>query len=98
MIFILKNFDFSPSVMIGLPYGWRTAKIHNIRIEIPNTLRLQRNNEIISMYKSYLKEISQENMLMSDSSMIRILNVCSAERRKSIQGIDSYIADAAEVW
>jgi hypothetical protein len=49
------------------------------------------------MYKQYLKEKNMEHLLLSDSSLIRILNVCSAERRKSIQGIDTYSAEASYV-
>lgn len=83
--------------MIGLPYGWRTTKIHGLKIEIPNSLRLMRNNEIIRLYKNRLTELDRLDMLLSDSSMIRILNVCSAERRKSLQGIDSYLAEGSQV-
>jgi hypothetical protein len=49
------------------------------------------------MYKQYLKEKNMEHLLLSDSSLIRILNVCSAERRKSIQGIDTYTAESSYV-
>lgn len=83
--------------MIGLPYGWRNAKLKGIKIEIPNTLRLMRNNEIIRLYKNRLREINRYDLLLSDSSMIRMLNTCSAERRKSLQGIDSYLAEGSEV-
>lgn len=83
--------------MISLPYGWRKTKVQDLKIEIPNTLRLQRNNEIIKMYKAYLRERDAESLLMSDSTMIRILRTCTAERRKSIQGIDIYIAEAGDV-
>lgn len=83
--------------MIGLPYGTRTINLHGMKIEIANTLRIQRNNEIIRLYKAYLAEIGRSDLLLSDSSMHRILNVCSAERRKSLQGVDSYLAEGSEV-
>lgn len=83
--------------MIGLPYGWRNTKLHGERYEIPNTLRLMRNSEILRMYKAKLREMDRMDLLLSDSSMIRILNACSAERRKSLQGIDSFLAEGSEV-
>jgi hypothetical protein len=83
--------------MISLPYGWRNTKLHGIKVEIPNTLRLQRNNMIIKMYEQYLEEKNAKHLLLSKSSMIRILKTCTAERRKSIQGIDSHIANGSDV-
>lgn len=42
--------------MTGLPWGVRTVSVPGKgRQEIPNTLRLQADSEIISMYKHFLK-------------------------------------------
>uniref|UniRef100_A0A914CGH7 Uncharacterized protein n=1 Tax=Acrobeloides nanus TaxID=290746 RepID=A0A914CGH7_9BILA len=53
--------------------------------------------EIIQSYKTYLRDTNQERLLLSDSTMYRILKVCS-ERRKSLQGIDSYLAEGSDAY
>ena len=67
------------------------------RMTIANTLRLQTNSEIVAMYKKYMDGTGQDNLKFSDSTITRILQACPAEKRKSIQGLDYFIADGLEV-
>lgn len=99
--------------MIGLPYGERNVKLSDGSMTtVPNTLRLFRNEvsiivlylllqrslqDIIKMFTRYMKEIDKEDQLLSRSSMIRILDVCAANRRHALTCVDYFIADGTNV-
>ncbi len=84
---------------VGLPFGRRRAKFDDGKtfIEFQNTVRKQRNAEIIRMYDKYLEDNMLHNMKMSPSTYWRILDTCLASRRKSLHCVDYFIVDAAEV-
>jgi hypothetical protein len=85
-------------VLVDLPYGTRKTKTsQGETIELPSTIRLHRNSEILRLYETYLKEIGKEYLMLSRSTMLRILEACSAYRQKSMQCVDYYIADGFEV-
>ncbi|CAD5211027.1 unnamed protein product [Bursaphelenchus xylophilus] len=84
-----------PSVMIGLPFGERKGKTSTgAEILIPNTIRLFRHEQIYRNYIDYLSELGICSGAISRSTALKILNVCSANRRKSLTCIDEFIADA----
>ncbi len=84
--------------MVGLPYGKRTAKTDTgKKVEIANTLRLQRHSEIVFMYGKYLEETRQTDMSMSASTYRRILDKCSATRRKTLNCVDYFVGEGIDV-
>jgi hypothetical protein len=50
--------------------------------------------QIVKQYESYCNESGFK--LMSRSTLCRILNVCSASVRKSLQGLDYFSAEGAK--
>uniref|UniRef100_A0A914CU56 HEPN domain-containing protein n=1 Tax=Acrobeloides nanus TaxID=290746 RepID=A0A914CU56_9BILA len=50
------------------------------------------------MYKDYLSQTGQLNLLFSDATLYRILKVCSARRRHALTAIDAFVADALEAF
>ena len=84
--------------MIGLPYGSRKVTSNGVEMEIQNTLRAMGNTDIIRLYTKRLRELEQMHLLLSESSMHRMLKACSAERRKSLHGVNSYLAEGSEVY
>lgn len=104
---------FSPDITIGLPYGERRVKTSDGTVStISNTLRLYRNEvrfllsilwmmrliqDIIRMFERYMKETGHEDELLSRSSMIRILDTCSATRRHALTCVDYFVAAGTNV-
>ena len=85
------SFILSPTIVIDLPFGTTTVKTHDGQIEvIPNVARIMVNERIVDHYTSYLKEIEQEDMTLSRSSLLRILHYCIAKTRRSLHGLDYY--------
>uniref|UniRef100_A0A914XLB9 Uncharacterized protein n=1 Tax=Plectus sambesii TaxID=2011161 RepID=A0A914XLB9_9BILA len=90
---------YSDAVMIGLPYGSISAKISSgKRTEIASTLRLHRNEHITQMYERYLDGVYGvgHEKGISRSTMWKILDVCSAHRKKAITGLDEFIANGRD--
>lgn len=86
--------------MIGLPYGTITAKTSaGEKFEIASTLRRHRNEHIVQMYYKYLEDAygNVGGFDIGRSSMLRILDACSAHRRKAIVGLDEFIANGRDV-
>ncbi|EFP11361.1 hypothetical protein CRE_13812 [Caenorhabditis remanei] len=91
------DFITSPTVMIGLPYGVKKVKMANgTKQEIPNTIRQQSSTEIYEMYKSLLKNTNQTELMLSRSSVFRILDVCVATDRKATTCVDYFTANGME--
>ncbi|KAF1754714.1 hypothetical protein GCK72_021278 [Caenorhabditis remanei] len=92
------DFITSPTVMIGLPYGVKKVKMTNgTKQEIPNTIRQQSSTEIYEMYKSLLKNTNQTELMLSRSSVFRILDVCVATDRRATTCVDYFTANGMEV-
>jgi hypothetical protein len=52
--------------------------------------------QVVQQYQSYCQHTGFDPM--SRSSLWRILNVCSASIRKSLQGLDYFTADGAKAF
>lgn len=88
---------YSPAVITGLPFGRKSIKVGSEKIDIPNVLRLLKNSEIIRVYKKKLENEQKIGMLMSDSTMARILDRCTASRTQSMTCVDYFLAAGNEV-
>uniref|UniRef100_A0A914XRL7 Uncharacterized protein n=1 Tax=Plectus sambesii TaxID=2011161 RepID=A0A914XRL7_9BILA len=89
------------AVMIGLPYGSISAKTSSgDKFEIDSTLRLHRNEHITQMYERYLDGVygKGHEKGISRSAMWKILDTCSAHRKKAITGLDEFVANGRDAF
>lgn len=90
-------FITSSYVMQDLPFGEKTLKLSsNTEIRIPNVVRTMIPEQIVQQYQSYCHET--DFVPMSRSTLCRILKVCSASVRKSLQGLDYVSAEGAKAF
>lgn len=91
------SFITSSHVIQDLPFGLRFLNLSNGQtLEIPNVIRLMIPQRIMDQYSQYCKETNVK--VLSRSTMQRILTVCSATVRKSLQGLDYLSADGAKAF
>lgn len=90
-------FITSSYVMQDLPFGGKTLKLSsNTEIKIPNVVRTMIPEQIVQQYQCYCHETGF--VPMSRSTLCRILKVCSASVRKSLQGLDYVSAEGAKAF
>ena len=80
-----------------LPFGGRTLKLSSTEIKIPNVIRTSIPEQIVEQYQSYCVETGF-SLLLSRSSLCRILQVCLASIRTSLQGLDYFSAEGAKAF
>ena len=91
------SFITSSAVVQDLPFGERTLKLSSsTELKIPNVIRTSIPEQIVRQYQSYCKETGFTPM--SRSSLLRILHVCSASLRKSLQGLDYVSSEGAKAF
>lgn len=91
-------FITSSRAIQDLPFGEKTLKLSSgTEIKIPNVIRTSIPEQIVKQYERYCAEIGYSSAL-SRSSNLRILKVCSASMRKSLQGLDYFSADGAKAF
>lgn len=91
-------FITSSRVVQDLPFGEKTLKLStSTEIKIPNVIRSAIPEQIIKQYQSYCLETGFESPL-SRSSLCRILEVCSASVRTSLQGLDYFSAEGSKAF
>ena len=86
------DFITSPHVIQDLPYGEKSIKLSTKEIiTVPNVVRMMIPESIVKQYLIYAEECAVAPL--SRSTLLRILSICSASVRKSLQGVD-YISSA----
>ena len=91
-------FITSSRVIQDLPFGEKTLKLSTTQIiKIPNVIRNSVPEQIIKQYQRYCVETGY-GCPLSYSSLWRILNVCSASTRTSLQGLDYFSAEGAKAF
>lgn len=91
-------FITSTRIIQDLPFGQKTLKLSSgTEIIIPNVIRSTIPSHIVKQYKSYCVDTGFDSPL-STSSLYRILNVCAASTRKSLQGLDYFTSDGAKAF
>jgi hypothetical protein len=91
------SFITSGQVVLDLPFGEKTLKLSNsATVTVPNVVRTLIPEQVVQQYITYCKETSFAPM--SRSSLCRVLTVCSASVRKSLQGLDYFSADGAQAF
>ena len=85
------TFITSSHIIQDLPYGEKVMELHTgAKIRIPQPIRTMIPERIASMYLHYCTEEGFE--AMSRSTILKILQECSASLRKSLQGLDNFAA------
>lgn len=90
-------FITSARVVQDLPFGEKTLKLSTTEIKIPNVLRTSIPEQIVKQYQSYCMETGFSSPL-SRSSLCRILDVCPASIRTSLQGLDYFSAEGGKAF
>ena len=89
------SFLTSSNVIQDLPFGEKTLVLSTkVKLQVPNVIRAMIPESIVKQYQSYCKENAFQPM--SRSTLCRIMKVCSATVRKSLQGLDYVSADGAK--
>ena len=85
-------FITSSQIVQDLPFGERSITLSNKEtIKIPNVIRMMIPERVVKQYLAYCDESGFKPL--SRSTLLRILAVCPASIRKSLQGLD-YISSA----
>lgn len=86
------TFITSSHVVQDLPFGERSITLSNKEtIKIPNVVRMMIPERVVKQYLAFCDESSFKPL--SRSTLLRILSVCPASTRKSLQGLD-YVSSA----
>ena len=91
------SFITSAHIVQDLPFGEKSLKLSsNVQVKVPNVIRTMIPAQIVKQYESHCNESGFSPM--STSTLCRILNVCSASVRKSLQGLDNFSAEGAKAF
>ena len=86
------TFITSPNVIQDVPFGEKIMQLRTGEIlHTPNVIRNMIPSTIIKQYIAYCEETSFPHL--SESSLRRILDVCPASTRRSLQGLDYFTAN-----
>lgn len=89
------KFITSQYIIQDLPFGVKTLKLSsNTEIKIPDVVRTLISEQIVQQYLCYCDVT--DFAPMSRSTQCRILKVCSASVRKSLQGLDYVSAEGTK--
>jgi hypothetical protein len=86
-----------PYIVQDLLFGEKFLKLSsNVQVKVPNIIRTMIPAQIVKQYKSHCDESGFSPI--SRSTLCRILNVCSASVRKSLQGLDNFSAEGTKAF
>lgn len=91
------SFITSSHVVQDLPFGERLIKLSNKdTIKIPNIIRIIVPERMVKQYLAYCTDSGFKPL--SRSTLLRIIAVCPASTRKSLQGLDCVTSEGAEAF
>lgn len=91
------DFTTSSHVIQDLRFGAKTITLStNEVIQVPNVVRNMIPERIVCQYQKYSAE--HNFTPMSRSTLLRILHVCAASTRKSLQGLDYVSCSGAQAF
>ncbi|XP_071171006.1 uncharacterized protein [Mytilus edulis] len=92
--FPILDFITSSHIIKDLPFGERHLKLSSGEVmDAPNIIRCMGPATIIQQYQAYCEE--NEISLLGSSTMFKILSECSATVRKSLEGLDYFVAEGS---
>jgi hypothetical protein len=87
----------SSHIVQDLPFGEKSIKLSNKeKIKIPNVIRTMVPERVVTQYMAYCDESGFKPP--SRSTLLRILAVCPASTRKSLQGLDYVTSAGAQAF
>ena len=90
-------FITSQYIIQDLPFGQKHLTLTSGEVfQVPNVIRTMVPERIVQQYQQYCKELGVT--CLSRSSLLRILDVCSASVRKALQGLDYITASGAKAF
>ena len=90
-------FITSSHIIQDLPFGERSITLSNKdTIKIPNVIRTMVPERIVKQYQAYCADSGFKPL--SRSTLLRILAVCPASTRKSLQGLDYVTSAGAQAF
>lgn len=90
------SFITSQHIVQDLPFGQKHLSLSSGQVlEVPNVIRALIPERIVQ-YQEYCKESGIT--CLSRRSLLRILDVCSASVRKSLQGLDYFTASGSKAF
>ncbi len=93
----LVNYMVSPHVVTDLPFGMKQMKLSTgVKIEVPNVVRNIIPEEFVRQYHIYCNETNFTPL--GRSTILAVLNSCSASTRKCLAGLDYYSTDATDAF
>ena len=91
------NFIASANFIQDVAYGTKELKLDSgEKITIPNVIRTMVPSRIIKQYISYCQET--EFKPASERTLYRIIDVCTASKQKSLQGLDYFLTEGAQAF
>ena len=91
------SFITSPHLVQDLPFGERNLELSSGKIiAVPNIIRTMIPERIVTQYIQYCTETNFK--ALSRSTLLRILQECSASVRKSLQGLDYFAAEGTRAF
>ena len=91
------DFITSAHIVQDLPFGEKTLKLSTKEeIAVPNVIRTLIPERIVQQYNAFCRESGF--VPMARSTLLAILNVCSASTRNSLQGLDYFTAQGAKAF
>ena len=91
------SFITSTHIVQDLPFGEKKLRLSsNVELKVPNVVRSLIPEHIVLQYQGYCKDVGFTPM--SRSTLCRVLSVCSASTRKSLQGLDYVSAAGAKAF
>ena len=83
--------------MQDLPFGQRSIVLSDkTTIKVPNVIRTLIPERVLQQYTAYCDECNFRTL--SRSTLLRVLSVCSASSRKSLQGLDYISLSGAQAF
>lgn len=91
------GFITSPHLVQDLPFGEKNLELSSSKIiAIPNVICTMIPERIVTQYIQYCTETNFK--ALSRSTLLRILQECSASVRKSLQGLDYFAAEGTRAF
>lgn len=91
------SFITGPHIIQDLPFGQRSLTLSSGQtLETPNVIRIMIPERIIDQYLQYCQDC--EFKPMGRRTLQRILSVCGASTRKSLQGLDYFLAEGTKAF
>lgn len=93
------DFIISGQVCTDMPFGEKMLKLSDgTKLRVPDTIRNCDSSRIIMQYYQYSSDLFPDFPVLGQSSLYKILHECKASSRKSVQGLNYFVANASEAF